>query len=87
MKTIYKIGRWLVQKIGVKTLSVLLLLCTALGSSAYGFSRMIRALNADFLIRTVILAALLAWILARSQLKVWISWIMMTVFGILVVVI
>jgi hypothetical protein len=87
MLTIYKFGKWLVEKIGIKTLIALPLLLVAIGSGAFGLSTVIRSLDSEFLMRMVVLAVILAWVLARSRISAWLAWILMLSLGLLVVVV
>ena len=87
MLTIYKFGKWLVEKIGVKTLMALPLLLVAIGSGAFGLSNVIRSLDSEFLIQVVVWAVILAWVLARSRISAWLAWILMLCLGLLFVVV
>jgi transglutaminase-like putative cysteine protease len=73
--------RWIIRKIGLKTIFILSLLLIAVSSVAYGISDAIRGLESGILFRLVILGILGSWFLAGRRIHTWIGVILLLVTG------
>ncbi len=79
--------RWLIRRIGQKTILSLALLLIAVSSAAYGLGDVIRGLETGMLFRLVVLGILFSWFLAGKKIRTWLAVISLLIFGFLYLVI
>jgi hypothetical protein len=75
--------KWLLNKIGIKTLIAIALLLIVYGGSAYGFASFVKELDQGLLLSLVFLGIVLSWILAGSKIQGWAAAVLLTNFGII----
>ena len=84
---LFRFLRWIIKKIGLKTLFALSLLLVAVSSAAFGISDAIRGLESGILFRLVILGIVGSWFLAGRRIHTWIAAIILLIAGFVYLVI
>ena len=77
--------RWIIHRIGTRTLIALVLLWVALGSAATGLARLVRGLESGLLLSMIVYGTLIGWLLAKSRLPTWASGIFASIAGALLI--
>jgi transglutaminase-like putative cysteine protease len=78
-----RILRWLIEKIGWKTLLKFFLLLVTIISAALGLGEIINGLASEMLFSLVFTAVLCSWLLARTRIRGWLAGLILLLSGIL----
>jgi len=84
---LFRLLKWILNKIGNKTLIAIALLLIVYGGSAYGFASFVKELDQDLLLCLVFLGIVLSWILAGSKIQGWIAAFLLTILGVVSLII
>jgi hypothetical protein len=78
---------WLIQRIGARTLFVLVLLLLSMSSTAGMVASRVRSLENSLLISISVAGILLTWVMARTRLREWIALPIIGVTGVFIIVV
>lgn len=73
--------RWIVRRLGLRTLLSLALLLVALGSVALGLGEVVRGLGGGLLLLVAMSGVLMGWVVAKSPLPGWLGGILAFLLG------
>jgi len=74
---------FLLNKIGIRTIVAGILIVTLFGSVAFGLSGIVYGTDLSFFLRIGILALIVNWLLAKSEIRSWIAALLIMTIGIL----